>query len=106
MLYGSSIENSWVQLSSALFLGLYLQQVAFMGHDLGHNSVTHINKYDNYIGLIIGNFMSGIALGWWKDSHNTHHVVPNSVLFDPDIQHLPFLAISNKFFSNPYSFYH
>lgn len=79
MIYGNINENSWVQLISAFFLGIYLQQVAFMGHDLGHNSVTHVNKYDNYIGLIIGNLMSGISLGWWKDSHNTHHVVPNSV---------------------------
>ena len=69
--------------------------MAFIGHDLGHNQVTQVNYYDNLIGLIIGNLMSGISLGWWKDSHNTHHVVPNTVQFDPDIQHMPFIAFEN-----------
>lgn len=34
-----------------------------------------------------------------------HLVVTNHIEHDPDIQHVPFFAISNKFFGNIYSTY-
>lgn len=48
----------------------------------------------------------GISLEWWKHSHNTHHSVTNSVSHDPDIQHLPFMAVNKDLFKSLYSFYH
>jgi fatty acid desaturase len=48
-----------------------------------------------------------LSLGWWKRSHNTHHVVCNSVENDPDIQHLPVFAVAAKCFDWPFlSSYH
>lgn len=35
-----------------------------------------------------------------------HHIVTNSPEHDPDIQHLPFFAVSTKFFQNVYSSYY
>ena len=35
----------------------------------------------------------------------SYAVVTNHVEHDPDIQHVPFFAISNKFFGNIYSTY-
>lgn len=49
----------------ALLLGLFWQQVAFIGHDAGHNAVTHNSKYDGYIGLSV-NACIGIGPSWWK----------------------------------------
>lgn len=49
---------------------------------------------------------SGISLEWWKHSHNTHHSVTNSVTHDPDIQHLPFLAVNKSFFTGIFSKYY
>ena len=43
---------------------------------------------------------------WWKHSHNTHHSVTNSVTHDPDIQHLPFLAVNKAFFKSIFSKYY
>ena len=40
-------------------------QVAFVGHDVGHNAVTHNSKYDGYIGLLV-NACIGIGPSWWK----------------------------------------
>jgi hypothetical protein len=42
-------------------------QVAFVGHDAGHNAVAHISKYDGYIGLVV-NACIGIGPSWWKVS--------------------------------------
>lgn len=35
-----------------------------------------------------------------------HHIVTNDPVHDPDIQHLPFFAVSNRFFNNIYSTYY
>jgi len=77
-----------------------------VGHDAGHNGVTLNRKIDSTIGLLVANLGSGISMGWWKSTHNVHHYVPNHIQHDPDVQHLPVLAVSDKFFSSLYSFYH
>ena len=91
---------------AAVAMGFFFQQLAFVGHDAGHHQITHDQKTDETIGLFVGNLLSGISIGWWKRSHNAHHVVTNSVTCDPDIQHLPVFAITDKFFKPVISLYH
>jgi fatty acid desaturase len=90
----------------AVMLGMFWQQLAFMGHDVGHNSVSHVRKADLFWGTLFGNLTGGISLAWWKRSHNVHHVVCNSVENDPDIQHVPIMAVSRKMFKPFWSTYH
>ena len=100
-------STSWMTtVAAGFFLGLFWQQMAFIGHDIGHHSVTHDTKVDDIIACIIGNFLTGISVAWWRDSHNFHHIVTNSVNYDPDIQHLPVFAVSKKFFRTFFSEYH
>ena len=93
-------------LVAAVSMGFYFQQVAFIGHDAGHHQITHNQNTDEKIGFLVGNTLSGISIGWWKRSHNAHHVSTNSVNCDPDIQHLPVFAITDKFFKPVLSTYH
>lgn len=81
---------------SAILIGIFWQQVSFIGHDLGHKAVTHIDKLEKQIGLVVGNILIGISIGWWNSTHNTHHVYTNSANDDPDIQHIPALCCSRK----------
>lgn len=39
-------------------------------------------------------------------THNVHHLACNNVQYDPDIQHVPLFAVSEKYFNSLYSFYH
>jgi acyl-lipid Delta6-acetylenase / acyl-lipid (9-3)-desaturase len=125
--------TEWARaLVGGVLMGVFWQQVAFIGHDLGHCSVTGrtlpspagkthkiagakwatvsradtdlklkwlwgslIN--DHTLGLVFGNLLSGVGIGWWKSTHNVHHMVSNSINRDPDIQHLPLLAVSERF---------
>lgn len=82
----------------ALFMGCYWQQLAFVGHDLGHNGISHVQSTDNKTGIALGNLFGGISIAWWKRSHNVHHIVCNSIEHDPDIQHFPFMAVDSKMF--------
>jgi delta8-fatty-acid desaturase len=100
------LESTIGHMLGALFLAVYWQQLAFIGHDAGHNGITHIQTVDNLLGIFVGNFLGGVSIGWWKRSHNVHHIVTNSVEHDPDIQHLPAMAINKDMFSKFWSTYH
>ena len=91
----------------AVAMGMFWQQLAFIGHDVGHNAVSQNRLSDLWWGIVGGNTMMGISLGWWKMSHNVHHLNCNSVEHDPDIQHMPVFAVSERLFRDKFfSTYH
>mmetsp|Transcript_30752 Transcript_30752/g.60141 ORF Transcript_30752/g.60141 Transcript_30752/m.60141 type:complete len:485 (-) Transcript_30752:537-1991(-) len=92
-------ETNVGALAAAFVFGIFLQQCAFVGHDTAHNGITHDRKTDMIIGVVVGPLLTGVSTAWWKRSHNAHHVVTNSVTHDPDIQHMPIIAISPEFWS-------
>ncbi|KAF2147249.1 uncharacterized protein K452DRAFT_282237 [Aplosporella prunicola CBS 121167] len=92
--------------TSGLFLGCFWHQLVFTAHDAGHMGITHNFAADTVIGIIVADFLGGLSLGWWKRNHNVHHIVTNHAEHDPDIQHLPFFAISHRFFSSLRSTYY
>ncbi|MCJ1289202.1 hypothetical protein MMC34_000734 [Xylographa carneopallida] len=93
-------------LTSSLFLGAFWHQLAFTAHDAGHMGITHSFHTDTAIGIITSDFLGGLSLGWWKHNHNVHHIVTNSPEHDPDIEHMPFFAISHRFFASLRSSYY
>ncbi|MCJ1297361.1 hypothetical protein MMC08_000147 [Hypocenomyce scalaris] len=92
--------------TSGLFLGMFWHQLVFTAHDAGHMGITHSFTLDTIIGIIIADFLGGLSLGWWKRNHNVHHIVTNSPEHDPDIEHMPFFAISHRFFQSLRSTYY
>ncbi|KAK2786553.1 hypothetical protein FQN53_006487 [Emmonsiellopsis sp. PD_33] len=91
---------------SAFFLGCFWHQLVFTAHDAGHNGITHNYRIDASIGIIVADFIGGLSLGWWKRSHNVHHIVTNSPEHDPDIQLMPFFALTTRFFNSLRSTYY
>ena len=99
----------WNQISlviGSLLLGLFLQNIAFMGHDAGHGSITGNFTFDLYFGFLVGNAFAGIDVSWWKSTHYVHHSATNSLHDDPDIQHMPLLCFDERFYENRWSTYH
>lgn len=91
---------------SAVVIGFAWQQLVFIAHDAGHISITHNYQVDNVIGMTVASWIGGLSLGWWKRNHNVHHLITNDPVHDPDIQHLPFFAVSTRLFGNVYSTYY
>ncbi|KAF2487306.1 fatty acid desaturase-domain-containing protein [Neohortaea acidophila] len=91
---------------SAICLGLLWHQLVFTVHDAGHMGITHNFHIDTCIGILISDFIGGLSVCWWKRNHNVHHIVTNSAEHDPDIQHMPFFAISPRFFESLRSTYY
>ncbi|EAW23882.1 fatty acid desaturase [Aspergillus fischeri NRRL 181] len=91
---------------SAFFLGCFWHQLVFTAHDAGHMGITHHFHVDSVIGIIIADYLGGLSLGWWKRNHNVHHIVTNAPEHDPDIEHMPFFAISHRFLTSLRSTYY
>ena len=77
--------DSWYQLVVAVALGLASTQLAFLGHDGGHQQVCRSKRANDLIGILIGDLLVGLSYGWWLDKHNRHHANPNHEEHDPDI---------------------
>lgn len=105
VLFLTCLHYSYYALSS-LFLGLLWHLLSFLVHDAGHLSITHGFHTDSCIGIFVADFIGGLSVGWWKRNHNVHHITTNSPEHDPDIQHMPFFAISSRFFGSLRSTYY
>ena len=79
------IGNSWFQLVNAALLALAFAQVAFLGHDAGHQAIFASRRHNDALGRTLGNVLIGLSYGWWVDTHNRHHANPNHEDRDPDI---------------------
>jgi fatty acid desaturase len=77
--------DSWAALAVAPVAGMMVTQLAFIGHDAGHNQVFGTRRRNRLLGLIVGNALIGLSFGWWVPKHNAHHAHPNELGRDPDI---------------------
>ncbi|GAA5904008.1 hypothetical protein JCM8208_001761 [Rhodotorula glutinis] len=98
--------GAWDWILAAIFLGAFWHQITFVAHDTGHTALTGDWWTDRLWGVAIADFMGGLSIGWWCDNHNVHHLVTNAPEHDPDIQHLPFFAISTRFLDGLRSTYY
>jgi fatty acid desaturase len=80
----AAVGNSWFVLVAAGVLGLASTQVAFLGHDGGHQQIAASRAGNTIVGLLAGT-LTGLSMGWWADKHNRHHANPNKEEHDPDI---------------------
>jgi delta8-fatty-acid desaturase len=64
----------------------------FTAHDAGHRAITHIFVVDTLIGMFIADFCCGLSIGWWKSSHNVHHLITNQPV-SPALRNLHSLLV-------------
>lgn len=90
------LRNGWY-ITSAIPLACFWHQLTFTVHDAGHMGITHDFTTDTTIAMSIASFLGGLSACWWKYNHNVHHLVTNHPEHDPDIQYIPFFAITHRF---------
>ena len=93
-------ESTLVHLLSGGLIGFLWIQSGWIGHDSGHYIVMTSAKMNRLAQFFSGNCLAGISIAWWKRNHNAHHIACNSLEFDPDVQHMPFFAVSSKLFDS------
>lgn len=57
--YLFTLPSAWACLFSALCLGGAWQQLAFVGHDIGHHVLSHNQMLDDALGVVFGNALQG-----------------------------------------------
>ena len=88
------VDNIWLQLLNAAFLGFVFTQIGFLGHDAGHRQIFDGASKNDAYGLM-PNLLLGLSRSWWIDTHNLHHVNPNDLELDPHTA-LPVFAFSEE----------
>jgi len=79
------IGDSWWQLVTAVVLGVFMTQFAFLGHDAAHRQVFVSGKWNEWASLVLANLYVGLSYGWWQHKHTRHHANPNKQGVDPDV---------------------
>lgn len=80
-----AVGDTWASLGIAPLLAFVFTQVAFLGHDAGHNQMFRSRRANRLVGLVSANLLTGLSFGWWVPKHNAHHAHPNVIGQDPDI---------------------
>ncbi|KAL6534012.1 hypothetical protein OROHE_013845 [Orobanche hederae] len=93
-------EGIFVHLLCGGLMGFLWIQSGWIGHDSGHYQVMLTPKLNRFAQILSGNCLAGISIAWWKWNHNAHHIACNSLDYDPDLQHMPFFAVSSKLFDS------
>lgn len=99
-------ESSFVHLICGGLMGFIWIQSGWLGHDSGHYQIMMTRRFSRFAQILTGNCLAGISIAWWKRNHNAHHIAVNSLEYDPDLQHMPFFAVSSKFFNSLTSKYY
>lgn len=79
------LDDSWFQLLIAAAFGIVFTQLSFLGHEAVHKQIFTSHRVSDWYGLITGNLIVGLSIGWWTQKHNRHHANPNTKGKDPDI---------------------
>jgi fatty acid desaturase len=79
------VNNPPFQLLNAAFLAMVFQQLSEIGHDMGHQQISHTRWKNVFFGLLLGDLVLGMSRDWWIGKHNRHHSNPNQLDTDPDI---------------------
>ena len=80
-----AVGDSWACLGIAALLAFLSTQVAFFGHDAGHQQIFASRRANRTVGFVVANLLTGLSFGWWVPKHNAHHAHPNVIGRDPDI---------------------
>ena len=78
-------NSLWIHLLNAVFMAIIFSQFGFLGHDSGHRQIFRSAKRNDIV-LLAAGFVTGMTLSWWQDKHNAHHVSPNQIDRDGDIE--------------------
>ncbi|KAJ3683383.1 hypothetical protein LUZ60_013610 [Juncus effusus] len=99
-------DSFFLHMLAGGIMGLVWIQSGWLGHDSGHYKVIKNPTLNRIAQILTGNCLTGISIAWWKRNHNAHHIACNSLDHDPDLQHLPFFAVSSKLFKSIRSYYY
>ena len=80
-----TLGQTWWQMITAVLFAFMCTQTAFISHDAAHRQVFASAKKNAWLARITGNLFVGLSYGWWMNKHGKHHLNPNKIGVDGDI---------------------
>ena len=80
------LGESWVQLAVAAVFGIVLAQWGFLGHDAAHRQIFRSGPRNEALARVVAGLVCGMSSTWWARKHTRHHLAPNQIGKDPDIE--------------------
>jgi fatty acid desaturase len=77
-----------------VMLGVAEGRCGWLMHEAGHRSMTGVISIDNVLQNLIFGLGDGMSAGWWRVQHNKHHVCPQKLDHDIDLDTLPLVAFN------------
>jgi len=75
-----------------IVVGVGWAHCGFVQHHAGHLAVSGEPRYDFVIAAFFESVLKGGSNRWWRNRHNKHHAMPNSIDHDGDLRTTPFFA--------------
>ena len=89
---GFIIQMYQYPILGGIITGLGWAQCGFVQHHAGHLGFTGNPNIDHRIQDFFEGFLKGGSASWWRNRHNKHHAMPNSIGYDGDLRTTPFFA--------------
>lgn len=79
-------------IAGGIVVGFAWGQCGFVQHHAGHLAFTGIPHIDYSVQAFFESVLKGSSARWWRNRHNKHHAMPNSIEHDGDLRTTPFFA--------------
>ena len=79
-------------LYGGIVTGIGWTHCGFVQHHAGHLGFTGNPKRDHLVQDLFEGLLKGGSGSWWRNRHNKHHAMPNSIGYDGDLRTTPFFA--------------
>jgi fatty acid desaturase len=75
-----------------IVVGIGWTHCGFVQHHAAHLAMTGLPEYDFVVAAFFESVLKGGSNRWWRNRHNKHHAMPNSIKYDGDLRTTPFFA--------------
>lgn len=86
------VPGPWLK---GLFFGLFIQQSAFIAHDICHDAAVP-RRYRRKAAWLFGTVCFGLDHDKWQDEHTTHHMINGRPFEDPQMSTMPHLVYAPR----------
>jgi len=86
------VPGPWLK---GLFFGLFIQQSAFIAHDICHDAAVP-RRYRRSAAWLFGTVCFGLDHDKWQREHTTHHMINGRPFEDPQMSTMPHLLYASR----------
>jgi len=86
------VPGPWLK---GLFFGLFIQQSAFIAHDVCHDAAVP-RRYRRITAWLFGTVCFGLDHDKWQTEHTDHHVINGRPFEDPQMRTMPHLVYASR----------